>query len=195
MESQNEAFRSIYLRYLPLVRTIVKRFLIPQNDIDDVVQDVFAAFYKTYQLDKPDEENRKLLARISNNCCLNYKRRQRLHPEFSCDPLVIQEEMMRDSLIVHDSLSILLKKQEYERIAAVLSTMKPEWAEVFRLCVIEGRAVAETAQILGLTEAACKMRLYRGRKYLQAASRNLREAEEKEMRERKRPEAMSLREA
>lgn len=195
MESQDELFRSIYVCYLPLIRTIARRFFIPQDDIDDVVQDVFAAFYRVYQLNKPDEENRKLLARIGNNCCLNYKRKQKLHPEFSCDPLVIQEEMMVDSFISHDSLSILLKKQEYERIATVLSSMKPEWADVFRLCVIEGRPMAEVAKILGVTEPACRMRLHRGRKYLQTATQNLREADEKEMRERKRPEAMSLREA
>ncbi len=177
MENREEMFRSIYMGYLPLVRTIVKKFLIPDDDIEDVTQEVFVSFYRTYELDKPDDENRKLLARISNNCCLDYKRRQKTHPEFSCDPMVIQSELLADSFLSSDSLTILLKKQEYERIASVLRTLKREWADVFRLHVIEGRPMNEVAEILGVAETACRMRLLRGRKHLRKVFQKQWEAE------------------
>ena len=145
--------------------------------MDDVAQDVFAAFYRTYELDKPDDENRRLLTRISNNCCLNYKRKQRTHPEFSCDPGMILDELHSDSFLSNDSLTILLKKQEYERIASVLRTLKREWADVFRLHVIEGRPMNEVAEILGVAETACRMRLLRGRKHLRKVFQKQWEAE------------------
>ena len=36
MENREEMFRSIYMGYLPLVRTIVKKFLIPDDDIEEI---------------------------------------------------------------------------------------------------------------------------------------------------------------
>ena len=179
MESQEELFRSIYMRYLPLVRIIARKYLIPEDDMDDVAQDVFAAFYRTYELDKPDDENRRLLTRISNNCCLNYKRKQRTHPEISCDPGMILDELHSDSFLSNDSLTILLKKQEYERVARALGSLKREWADVFRLHVIEGRPMAQVAEILGVTESTCRMRLSRGREHLRAMFQKQREADER----------------
>ena len=47
-----------------------------------------------------------------------------------------------------------------------LMTMKRDWAVVFFLYIIEGRPMDEVSRILGVSGAACRMRLMRGRKYL-----------------------------
>jgi len=166
MESKEELFRAIYMQNLPVVRIIAKRFQIPSDQIDDVSQNVFMAFYKTYGVDRPVEESRRLLARITRNCCLDYKRQQNVRLEFSCDPFIIEEELFGDSFYADDNLSILLRKQKYENVAEALSSLKAESEAIIRLYVIEGRPMAEVAKILGIGEDTFRTRLHRARKEL-----------------------------
>lgn len=163
MDFQEEVFRSIYMHNLPMVRNIARRFLIPLNDIDDLTQNVFYAYYRVYGNSKPDEEARKLLAKITNRCCLDYWRREYSHPEYSCDPAVIQGEMFLDFGCGPDNLSILLRKQEYRTVADALCSLKKDAQAVMRLCVIEERPTSEVAEILGIREETCRMRLSRAR--------------------------------
>lgn len=177
MMSSEEMFNSIYARFMPLIRVIARNYRIPSADIDDIVQEVFISFYKNYPLDLPEEENSKLLAEIANNRCIDYFRKMKTHPEFSCDPVVLQEELRSKDYYHNDGLAVLIEKQEHAEIAAAMKSMKKEWAEVFRLKVIEGRSFAEVSEILGVSNTACRKRLQRGREYLREYIMQLRKEE------------------
>lgn len=194
MDSKEELFRSIYMQNLPVVRIIAKRFQIPPDQIDDVAQNVFMAFYKAYGADRSVEESRRLLARITRNCCLDYKRQQNARPEFSCDPFTIEEELFGDAFYADDNLSILLRKQNYEHVAEALSSLKKESEAIIRLYVIEGRPMAEVAQILGIEEDTFRIRLHRARKELKKEFHKQSMMGEPS-RKRSFPEGMNLREA
>lgn len=167
MESQEERFRSIYNYYMPLLRWIANQKGIPQDEIEDMVQETFTEFYEHYPLTWPEYKIRAALAKTMRNLCTDYRRRCHTRRMVYMDPMQIQEQRMSlDTAIGRDALSIVIERQEYRDVLDALYTMKEDWAIVFILFVIQGRSMKEIAGILGISDAACRTRLVRGRKYL-----------------------------
>lgn len=163
----NEKFHEIYMKYAPMLRVIAKRCGIPYDEIDDVLQETFEAFYTHYPLTWPNYKIKAMLTRIMKNRCIDYLRRKECMQVICFDPVLMQDDMFKvDGLCERDNLSILLSKLEYQDVMEALKSMRKDWAEVFELYVIEGRAMDEVSHILNLSEAACRQRLCRGRKYL-----------------------------
>ena len=65
-----------------------------------------------------------------------------------------------------DNLTVLVKREEIREILRALETMKPEWAEVIRLHILEDRTTTEVGEMLGISDNLVRTRLTRGRKYL-----------------------------
>ena len=167
MESQEDRFRSIYNYYMPLLRWIAKHRGIPYDEIDDLVQETFTEFYDHYPLTWPEYKIRSTLAKTMRNLCIDYRRRCHTRRIVYVDPMQMQEECISmDRTVCRDTLSIVVERQEYRDVLDALRSMKEEWAVVFILYIIQGRPMKEVADILGITDNACRTRLMRGRKYL-----------------------------
>lgn len=163
----NEKFHEIYMKYAPMLRVIAKRSGIPYDEIDDVLQETFEAFYTHYPLTWANYKIKAMLTRIMKNRCIDYLRRKECMQIICFDPVLMQDDLfMADGLCERDNLSILLSKLEYQDVMEALKSMRKDWAEVFELYVIEGRTMDEVSDILKISEAACRQRLCRGRKYL-----------------------------
>lgn len=167
MSNEEERFRVIYKTYMPLVRIIARDKAIPIDEIDDFVQDTFAAYYSHYPLDWPERQMKAALITIVKHLCVDYYRKQETHLVTYCDPVTIQEAFsIYDQKFVRDNLSVYLEHQEYEEVLKAMKSMRPDWLEVFLLYIMEGRTMAEVSAILGISIDACRARLSRGRKYL-----------------------------
>ncbi len=167
MESQEDRFRSIYSYYMPLLRWIAGHKGIPYDEIDDLVQETFTEFYDHYPLTWPEYKIRSTLAKTMRNLCIDYRRRCHTRLMVYMDPMKMQEQgMSRDKALCRDALSIVVEREEYKDVSDALHSMKEEWAIVFILYIIQGRSMKEVAEILGISDAACRTRLMRGRKYL-----------------------------
>lgn len=167
MDSENERFRSIYLKCMPLLRVIAKRRGIPYDEIDDIVQDTFFSFYRHYAEFLPtmtDDEVKKILTVILRNRCIDYLRRRSTHPVDYLDPSVIREQ--RFDPVRDDVLRILMEDREYSDVMKALKEMRSDWAEIFILLAIEDRSVEEVSKRLGISKQACRTRLSRARKCL-----------------------------
>ena len=51
MNSKEEQFLAIYETYMPLLRIIARKKMIPPDEIDDLIQESFAAYYSHYPMD------------------------------------------------------------------------------------------------------------------------------------------------
>ncbi|MCD8084065.1 MAG: sigma-70 family RNA polymerase sigma factor [Clostridiales bacterium] len=163
--SDEDRFPSIYERYMPLLRTIAGSRGIPYDEIDDIVQEAFVSYYRHYPLTWEDSRIQGYLSRIVRNLCTDYQRRNRpgRSGRAALSELAGQwAEVSRRK----DPLAILLERQEYQAVAGALASMKKDWAAVMFLYVVEERPISEVSEILGISEAACRMRLCRGRRYL-----------------------------
>ena len=167
IKSQDECFYSIHSRYYPLLRTIAQRKGIPYDEIDDVLQDAFLAFYEHYPLTWPDSKIRATLIKTLKNLCIDYWRKRENRSVASMDPAELQVIRYELSILSGKDLStVIVQKELYKDVMNALMTMKRDWAVVFFLYIIEGRPMDEVSRILGVSGAACRMRLMRGRKYL-----------------------------
>lgn len=168
MNSVNEQFRSIYISYMPLLSVIARRRGIPDDEIEDIVQEAFASFYSHYAEklpEMPEKDVKRLLTAILRNGCNDYFRRMSTHPIEYLDPILVQEQKFNHE-DRNEALHILLEAKEYHDVMEKLSGMKRDWAEIFLLLAIEERPVKEVSERLGISEDACRTRLSRARKYL-----------------------------
>lgn len=166
MNSGDEAFRSMYKHYLPILKIIAGK-KVPKDDIEDVVQDVFLSYFVHYSPDKPESEIGPLLMKMTYNKCADYNRKKSRHPVTYYDPTLLWEDaFVTEDLCDRDSLSILMEKQEYKHALEILDLMKKDWSQIFLLYVIEERPMSEVSSILGISEGACRTRLTRGKQFL-----------------------------
>ncbi len=169
MYTEDELFRSIYKAHMPMLHMIAQKRGIPVDDIEDLIQDTFAAYYSHYPLTWNEYKIKAMLARIMKNRCVDYLRRRECRPIVYYDPTMAGSEvLLTEDLIDRDSLSVLMERQEFRAVMEALSSMRGDWREVLWMHVIEGRPMAEIGEILGISEAACRTRLCRGRKCLKA---------------------------
>ncbi len=166
-EDTNEKFREIYKRYMPLMRMLAKNGGVPYDEIDDIVQETFAAYYSHYPLTWPDYKVKAMLIRIMKNRCVDYLRKRDCLKIICFDPVLMQDDSFASgNLYGRDNLSILMSKLEYQDVLEAMKVMREDWAQVIQLYVIEGRPMDEVSRILGISEMACRQRLCRGRKQL-----------------------------
>lgn len=175
----DEVFCSIYTRYRHMLVVLAKRYGVPRDEVEDIVQDTFLAYYGHYPLTWEDYKMRAMLCRILKNRCVDYMRRRDSRPSTCWDPVKMQSKSeVLDFLTGKDTLTVLVEQEEFREVMEILDSMKEDWSQVIYLHVIEGRPMEEVSKMLGTTDAACRTRLARGRKYLRDKMKNQR-AEDK----------------
>lgn len=166
MEMSEQLFHSIYERYKPVLHICARKYGVAENDIEDVVQDAFYFYYRKYPLTWSDSQLKSMLRTIVKNQSIDYIRRQKRQPQLLYDPQQMELAGVSERLIVRDSLTILLEDEKYRMIFAGLRAMRADWAQVFMLHIVYGYSFSEVSRILETTDAACRTRLSRGRKFL-----------------------------
>ena len=167
MKPQDERFCLIYESMMPLMRKLAKKWGTPFEEIDDVVQETYVSYFSHYPLTWPEERIKKTLVRILKNLCIDHLRKKSMHPLAHMEPDFMRTKAINvDFLLGKDTLSVLIQKEEYQRVMEALRSMREDWAAVFLLYIIQERPMSEVSRVLGISEAACRMRLMRGRKYL-----------------------------
>ena len=167
MREMNERFREIHEHYYPLLRLMAMKKGIPYDEVEDIIQETFLAFYEHYPLSWPEKKIRAVLARILRNRCIDYWRAVKAHKVIPMDPEVMQETNLGLSAFAgKDTLTIVIERELYNTVMGALKTMKSDWQIVFLLYIIEGRSMREVSNTLGVSQALCRMRLMRGRNYL-----------------------------
>jgi RNA polymerase sigma factor (sigma-70 family) len=128
----------------------------------DIVQDVFQSFCASADKYPGHLDEKTLLRRFERMV------RQEIGRKLRRPHVVLRE----GSLALFDpanpscSSGPVTKADEREHLERLLSRLKPGYATVLRHCLIEGRSLEETADLLGLTHANVKKRLARARKAL-----------------------------
>jgi len=138
-----------------------------EADTQDVCQDVLAKLvtaFKTFSYDPSRRFRGWLRTIVEHALCDYYRDRQNQPARGSGDPRVVEmlsQQKARDELAVR--LEEAYDLELFQRaLAAVQSKVAPHNWQAFVQNVLEGRSVAETAQMLGLHEgmvyvARCKI--------------------------------------
>lgn len=164
----NEMFREIYEKYQAPLRTIAKRCGIAYDDIDDMIQETFAAYYQTYVMnDEAVSSEKAMLVKILKRKCVDLYRKSYhyVRTELKSEEGKIPMEILY-KCIEKDVSDTIIERERYREIRRTIDEMKPEWRDVIYCCCIFGYSSAETSALLGITGTACRSRLMRARIYL-----------------------------
>ena len=160
-----EGFETAVKTYMPRLRRVALRILRNTQDAEDALQDaLLAAFTKLSQF-KGEAQITTWLTTIVLNSARGILRRQSAHKVMSLD------EPRGEGPVVEDFMAFsgttpedLYQKQEYRSaLERAMQRLSPKTRKTFRLVVLEGWTMRETAERMGVTDATVKARLFRAR--------------------------------
>jgi len=133
-------------------------YLGEMNEAEDAVQEIC---FNVLQAENVPDQFRPWLYKIARNYCLNMRRdRERRIQE---SPLPAPS---RIDAALTGQLTGMVREEMREKVAEMVATLSEEQREVLRLRYVENLARAEIAEILEISEALVKTRLFEGLKRL-----------------------------
>lgn len=169
-QDHDDLLRELYEGYQGALRYVAYNSGIPHEELDDIVQDTFFAFIRSYS-DKMEEWNdtqrKGMLMRILKNRCVDYYRSKKRYVSVSIDTGNFGEEFqVPDQFVDKDVLDYVTDREDLRIIKKCIQEMRPNWRDVAILHFVEGRPVPEVCEILKINGPTCRMRISRIRKYL-----------------------------
>jgi RNA polymerase sigma-70 factor, ECF subfamily len=143
---------SLYQRYAPYIAAIATRILGRESEVEDVVQDVFAAAVNGLRRREDDREIKAWLARVTVRCAIHAVRLRRVWNLFD-----LTDDPSYEALV--DSGASSEERQLIVQVYRVLDTMAPRHRVPWALRYIEGRSMEEVAELCGCSLATAKRRV------------------------------------
>lgn len=159
---EEDAFTFIYERHKTQIYNYLYRLSGSAELADDLTHDTFLSAYESLPKLRPDSTIAPWLYRIASNRFRDFLRRKK----------VISWLRWTDTPRSEANLAVSGGEEalpEREAVQTALQGMKPEYAVCLVLRLAEGFSSEETAQILGVTPEAVRMRLSRARQMFKAA--------------------------
>lgn len=145
------AFADLYRRYVNRVYRYALSRVGNRDDAQDLTAQTFTAALQNVRGFRGEGSIAAWLTSIARNLSINAYRTHR-------PSLPLHDELAADSPSLEDST---LRRLRLESVLDAMSTLPPEQAEVIRLRIFSELSTAETAALMGKSEAAVKMTLHR----------------------------------
>jgi RNA polymerase sigma-70 factor, ECF subfamily len=148
------AFERLYEQYHAPILNYLHRMVGDRTLAEDLAQDAFEKAYRGLPSTRPDLAFKAWLYRIATNTAISHGRRKRIIQWIPFSPFndpASGEEVEKTV------------GQRYD-VQKTLAKLPPHYVAVLLLRHYQGLSLAETAATLDITEAACKLRLFRARK-------------------------------
>jgi RNA polymerase sigma-70 factor, ECF subfamily len=168
------AFETLVREHAPRLSAIASRFLTCEQDRDDAVQDALISALRAIESFDGDSRLSTWLHRIVVNSCLmklrSKKRVSRRNETSIHDLLPMFDETGHNisptKSFDEDCCAQMAKEELRVRVRACIDQLPENYRVVLLMRDIEGLDTAESAQLLGCTEANVKTRLHRARQAL-----------------------------
>ncbi len=173
-QGDHEAFERLVHAYDRGVLQIAMNLLRSPEDAYDVYQEAFLRVFKSLHQFRLDSSFSTWLYRIVTNLCLDQMRKRKVRRE---EPSTVEtEEGPRDRLDtvaegreLGDPQRLLINRQLGSRIARVLGELTAKERMVFELRHYQGMRLRAIGEILGTSEEAAKMCLFRATQKMRVA--------------------------
>jgi RNA polymerase sigma-70 factor (ECF subfamily) len=160
------AFDALVKRYDRRLFRIAQTVTHNKEDSQDAVQEAFMRAFQNLNQFREDSQFSTWLIRITVNQSLMKLRKQRTKREVSLDEgFQVDREMLPMEVIDWgpNPEHLYLASELRDILTTILEELSPLLRTVFVLRDIEGLSIDETAEVLSLSHAAVKARLFRGR--------------------------------
>lgn len=147
-----EAFNALFRRYERKVYMYCMRVLLDEEMANDAFQEAFMRVYEH----RRSYDGRNFMVwffTIVRNVCLNMRRNKKLTVPFETSPANASTPQVRDIVL-------------YDHIVAALNQLPVDHREALVLYEYDGYSYQEIADIIGVSIATVKIRIFRARKML-----------------------------
>ena len=166
LAGEQQAFEVLVHRYRRLVFRVI-RGMVPGAEVEDIGQEAFLRAYRSLGQVQQGSSVGPWLARIAVNLCYDYLRRLRWRQERSFSELGSDETTVLDRLVRDESALGEIDRLFLRDLAEkLLGQLTPQDRAVLLLKEREGMETREVARILGCSEMAVRLRLFRARRAL-----------------------------
>ncbi len=162
-----KALDEIYNHFYPKLYAFAKGFLKVEDDIDDILQDVFIKLWTNREKIKNLETFNSYLFAITKNAIVSYFRQKSKNPKFESQV----KELAMFGAVVQD------KNLEYEDLKANLDILIGQLPEkrkiIFKLSREEGLSNIEIAEKLGISKKTVEDHMLHSLRFLRKNLKNL----------------------
>lgn len=159
-DGNHEAFGELVRRYEGRLSRVISRFIVDQDTIEDIAQDVFLRVYRRLELFDASRRFGPWLFQIGVNMTLDHLRKTQRRIRWSLFSQRTQEEPRPMEPAVADPRVDLDLSQE---VRAVLERVPEKYRTVLILRDLENFSTSEIAAILNRKEATIRWRLAEAR--------------------------------
>ena len=164
------AFNTVMIQQAPRLHNIALRLMGNKSDAEDAVQEALAAAWfklASFDLSRPISP---WLTRITVNKCRDLLRKRRIRQFFEFDGSDDIEMTIADT--APDPIANLHARQVLEVMQREITRLPAKLREPFVLVAFGDNSQAQAAHILGISEKAVEMRIYRARTKLREVYKN-----------------------
>ena len=163
---RQQAFAEIMQRHRAPIYRLIRGHVGDPDTALDLVQETFVSAFNALPRYDRSRALKAWLSRIAINKCRDWARRRAVRRLLLLDAAVEEVARVADPAPALDRSAA--DRQELERLWATIAKLPRQLREPLLLRTVEGLSQAETAEVLGISEKAVEMRLYRARGKLSA---------------------------
>jgi len=166
LAGEQQAFEVLVHRYSRLVFRVI-RGMVPGAEVEDIGQEAFLRAYRSLGQVQQGSSVGPWLARIAVNLCYDHLRRlrwrqERFFSDLGPEETTVLDRLVRDERALGDIDRLFLRNLAEK----LLGQLAPQDRAVLLLKEREGMETKEVAKILGCSEVAVRLRLFRARRAL-----------------------------
>ncbi|MDM3870970.1 sigma-70 family RNA polymerase sigma factor [Porticoccus sp. W117] len=148
---RNELVQRLFDKHGAGVRTFLRGRLVPDADVEDIVQDMFARLLTLdnleQKMDASSGSNIALLLTMANNMVVDRARKLSVRQNYQQAAQLEQEEHSGGAGLE----KIIADQRELEQVRRVILAMKPSWQKAFLLSRFRNLGYREIARQMNVT--------------------------------------------
>jgi RNA polymerase sigma-70 factor, ECF subfamily len=161
------ATRELFRRHRNRVHASLFRVLGSNQDMDDLLQEAFLQVFQSLRGWRAEASLATWIDRVAVRCA--YRHLSQRSRRIATD-LLDEEAAAPSSPAAGPGARRQLARDGVVRLYGVLDELSPAARLAFTLHELDGRSLAETAELVGSTVTATKLRVWRARKRIEAAA-------------------------
>ena len=167
LQEKDELLQALITEYAQMYMKLAVSIGVPYDDVEDIVMEAFWSFYRADYIGKLENEKaiKAMLARIVENKCIDYFRREKRSIKPNEDEDVSELEYIVD-FSGRNPLQSVISRESCGQIVEALDGLRKSWKDVTVMYFIQGFTTEEICERLEITNDMCRSRISRARKYL-----------------------------
>ena len=162
------ATRELFRRHKSRVHACLFRVLGGNRDMDDLLQDAFLQVFQSLRGWRAEASLATWIDRVAVRVAYRYLSQKGRRVQ--TDELVEEDVVTLETVSDGPGARRQLARDGVKRLYAVLDALSPAARLAFTLHEIDGRTISETAELVGSSVTATKLRVWRARKNVEAAA-------------------------